>query len=228
MANRCCLNSIQLYLSFLSVLAPASYPQTRIWLDEHTRLNSDKPLVAIYNMPFLYRLAPHHILSIQQLRHTLHLLLIKHLSLRTALVFDSHNNQLIQRIMHVNGDHHNRHFSFLQTTFQTEEQLTHIMHNEKRNPHLFDLAEGLVFRCHIVQYKQISSTDFISDKDVIIFNFHHALFDYPSLDIFLTDLNQAYTTGQLASDHEKSVRYLDCNYQQFSFHNSSSLCSPCL
>ena len=212
----------------ITILGPASYAQTRIWLDEHTRLDSDKPLVAIYNMPILYRLAPHHMLSIQQLRHALHLLLIKHLSLRTALVFDSHNNQLIQRIMHVNGDRHKPHFSFLQTTYQSEEQLTHIMHNEKRNPHLFDLAEGLVFRCHIVQYKQISSTDFISDKDVIIFNFHHALFDYPSLDIFLTDLNQAYTTGQLASDHEKSVRYLDCNYQQFSFHNSSSLYSPCL
>ncbi|CAF4058212.1 unnamed protein product, partial [Adineta steineri] len=74
---------------------------------------------------------------------------------------------------------------------------------------LFDLAQGLVFRCHIIYYKQISSHHLLSHKDVLIFNFHHALFDFPSMKIFLHDLNQAYTTGQLLYDDNTNLRYLD-------------------
>ncbi|CAF1651854.1 unnamed protein product, partial [Adineta ricciae] len=46
---------------------PASYAQARIWLDERTRFDPDKPQLAIYNMPFLYRLATGSSLSVQQL-----------------------------------------------------------------------------------------------------------------------------------------------------------------
>ncbi|UJR38884.1 hypothetical protein I4U23_031552 [Adineta vaga] len=35
-------------------LAPASYAQARIWLDEKVRFDPDNPQVAIYNMPFIY------------------------------------------------------------------------------------------------------------------------------------------------------------------------------
>ncbi|CAF1683370.1 unnamed protein product, partial [Adineta ricciae] len=38
----------------------------------------------------------------------------------------------------------------------------------------------------------------------------HALFDFPSMDIFLHDLNLAYTTGQLPSDNDDAtLRYID-------------------
>ena len=80
----------------------------------------------------------------------------------------------------------------------------------QRNSTLFDLSQGLVFRCHIVHYNEISSTDLISHKDAIIFNFHHALFDFPSMNIFLHDLNQAYTTHELRNDENIALRYLDC------------------
>jgi hypothetical protein len=106
-------------------------------------------------------------------------------------------------------------FAFIQSTYETDEQLNIIMHEEKRNPQLFDLAHGLVFRCHIVHYNQISSKDLLSDKDVLIFNFHHALFDFPSMDVFLHDLNQAYTTGQLFIGDNTTLRYLDCKYEYF-------------
>ena len=117
-------------------------------------------------------------------------------------------------------------FAFIESTFETDEQLNDIMYDEKRNSQLFDLTQGLVFRCHIVYYKQISSNDLLSDKDAIIFNFHHALFDFPSMDMFLHDLNQAYTTGQLTIDDNTSLRYLDCEYEYFLFSiqiTSSSL-----
>jgi len=159
-------------------------------------------------MPFLYRLHSKHTLSIKQLHQALQLVVKKHLSLRTSLIFDKANNLLIQRIINLNDDNKQL-FAFIESTFNTDEQLNDIMHNEKGNSQLFDLAQGLVFRCHLIYYKQISSNDLLCDKDAIIFNFHHALFDFPSMNVFLNDLNQAYTTNQLPID-DNILRYLDC------------------
>jgi NRPS condensation-like uncharacterized protein len=189
--------------------AAASYAQARIWLDERIRFDPDKPLVAIYNMPFLYQLSFKHTLSIKNLRHALQLIVTKHLSLRTSLIFDTESNRLMQRITDSENDNKQL-FSFIESTFDTDEQLIHIMHDEKRNSQLFNLAQGLVFRCHLVHHKQISSNDLLTDKDAIIFNFHHALFDLPSMDVFLHDLDQAYTTGQLTIDDTTVPHYLDC------------------
>ncbi|CAF4184455.1 unnamed protein product, partial [Adineta steineri] len=189
---------------------PASFAQARIWLDERIRFDPDKPQVAIYNMPFVYRLQPGHTLSIKQLHHALYLTINKHPSLHTSLHFDTEMNLLMQRVI-TDEDKNNKNnmFSIIETTYETDEQLNEILHNEKRNPHLFDLAQGLVFRCHLVYYKQISSNHLLSHKDIIIFNFHHALFDFPSMNIFLHDLNQAYITGHLLYDDNTTLRYLD-------------------
>jgi NRPS condensation-like uncharacterized protein len=198
----------------LSIVGPASFAQARIWLDEKIRFHPDQPLTAIYNMPFLYRLSPSHTLSIQKLRHALKLVINKHPSLRTSFTFDAEKNQLIQQIIDLN-DSNNQLFAFIESTFETSEQLVEIMHDEKRNSRHFDLAQGLTFRCHLVYYKKISSNDLLCDKDAIIFNFHHALFDFPSMDIFLNDLNQAYTTSHLPTDNDTDLRYLDCKYQTY-------------
>ena len=163
-------------------------------------------------MPFLYRLSPHHTLSIRQLQHALYLLLDKHLSLRTALIFDKQNNHLIQRIIPLDDDDNTQLLSIVQSTFKSEEQLNQIIHNETSDSQLFDLAEGVVFRCHLLHYQSLPTDDVLTHQDVIIFNFHHALFDTPSMDIFLADLNEAYTTRQLSSDHRGNLRYLDCKY----------------
>ena len=118
----------------------------------------------------------------------------------------------MQRIVDFH-DGKNRLYTFIENTYETQEQLNDIMHEERRNPQLFDLAQGLVFRCHLVYYKQISSNDLLSEKDVIIFNFHHSIFDFPSMNIFLHDLNQAYITGQLPFNVDNTnLRYLDCKY----------------
>ncbi|CAF4175047.1 unnamed protein product, partial [Adineta steineri] len=191
--------------------APASFAQARIWLDERIRFDPDKPQIAIYNMPFVYRLQPGHTLSIKQLHQALHLTVNNNPSLHTSLIFDTEINQLIQRVI-TRKDNYTDMFSFIESTYETDEQLNQILHDERRNPHLFDLVQGLVFRCHIIYYKQISSNHLLSHKDLLIFNFHHALFDFPSMNIFLHDLNQAYTTGQLLYDDNTNLRYLDCKY----------------
>ncbi|CAF4071043.1 unnamed protein product, partial [Adineta steineri] len=188
--------------------APASFSQARIWLDEGIPFYPEKPQVAIDNLPFVYSLHSHHTLSVQHLCHALQRIVTKHQSLRTSLIFYTDNNRLMQQITNFNQND-NTLFTFIESTYETDEQLNQILYDESRNPHLFNLAQGLVFRCHLVYYKQISSDHLLSDQDVVIFNFHHALFDFPSMEIFLHDLNQAYTTGQLLYDDNTTLRYLD-------------------
>ncbi|CAF1607242.1 unnamed protein product, partial [Adineta steineri] len=188
--------------------APASYAQTRIWLDERIRFNSDKSEITVYNMPFIYRPFLNHTLSVPQLYNALQLVLVKHQSLHTSLIFDTEKNLLMQRIIEPN-DNNKKLFTLIESTYKTNEQLNDIMYDERQNTQYFDLSQGLVFRCHLVYYKQISSDDLLSDKDVIIFNFHHILFDYSSIKIFLDDLNQLYTTSQLSNDDHTTLRYLD-------------------
>ena len=165
-------------------------------------------------MPFIYRLSPSYTLSVKQLHHALQVVVTKHQSLRTSLNFDALNNQVIQRIIDLN-DSSERLFTLFESTFETDQQLNEIMHDERRNSQHFDLAHGLVFRCHLIYHKQISSNDLLQDKDVIIFNFHHALFDFPSMDVFLQDLNQAYTTDRLLSSDDTSLNYIDCKLKYF-------------
>jgi hypothetical protein len=198
----------------------ASYAQARIWHDEQICFHSDEPHVEIYNMPFFFRLTPDHTLSIIQLRQALNRIIIKHQSLRTSLTFDKQNNQLIQQII----DYNNNLFSFTESIFETDEQLNNTIYDDQQNAQLFDLAQGLVFRCHLVYYKQIPSNDLLTDKDLIIFNFHHAMFDSLSMDLFLHDLSQLYITDQLTSDDNTTLRYLDCKYKHIfsDFHSLSS------
>jgi hypothetical protein len=106
-------------------------------------------------------------------------------------------------------------FTFIESTFETDKQLIDVMHNEKSNSQLFNLAEGLVFRCHLVHNKQTSCKNLLTDDDVIIFNFHHALFDFPSMNVFLRDLDHVYKTGQLLRKEDNALRYLDCKCEYF-------------
>jgi hypothetical protein len=165
--------------------------------------------MAIYNMPFFYRLSIGNTLSIKQLHQAIQKVIIKHQSLRTSFYIDTNqNNKLIQKILDVTN------FDRIQSLYQTDEQLNEIFHDEKSNPKHFDLIKGQIFRCHIVYYKQISSNDFLNDKDILIFNFHHIIFDFPSINIFLDDLNQAYTNSQLTIQDNTNICYLDCKLKE--------------
>ncbi|CAF4062769.1 unnamed protein product, partial [Adineta steineri] len=196
-------------LRHFSEIKPASYAQHQIWLDEERRLHLDGPQSTTYNMVFCYRLSANHTLSVQQLRYALDLVVDKHQSLRTALIFDTTKNILTQRIVDQLNHKNNRLF-IVESIYETDEQLDEIIHNETHNPHVFDVAQGLVFRLHLVRYKQVSTNDLISDSDILIFNFHHVSFDCPSIKIFLHDLHQAYTTSQLLNnDSTNGLRYLD-------------------
>ncbi|CAF1138974.1 unnamed protein product [Adineta steineri] len=136
-------------LRHFSEIKPASYAQHQIWLDEERRLHLDEPQLATHNMVFCYRLSADHTLSVQQLRYALDLVVDKHQSLRTALIFDTTKSILTQRIVD-QQNHKNNQFSVVESIYETDEQLDEIMHNETHNPHVFDLAQGRVFRCHFI------------------------------------------------------------------------------
>ena len=157
---------------FLFVAGPASYAQVGAWRDEQSRFDSHKSPLSINNMPFVYQLCSSDVLSTTRLSQALQKLIIKHQSLRTSLVFDTQTNMLMQRIIHPNEDYSNRLFTFIESIHKTDEQLSSIMYDEQTNSQHFDLVHGLVFRCHLVYYKQISSDHLLSDKDLLIFNFH--------------------------------------------------------
>ena len=165
-------------------------------------------------MPFVYHLHPHYTLSVRHLRHALQLIVTKHESLRTALIFHTETDRLLQQIIDMNDDKRQL-FTFIESTYTTHKQFNEILQEERHNPQFFHPTQGLVFRCHLVYHKQISSNHLLSDKDLLIFNFHHALFDFPSMNIFLHDLDQAYKTGKLKTDNVTTPRYIDCKYIQF-------------
>ncbi|CAF3939141.1 unnamed protein product [Adineta steineri] len=189
--------------------APASFAQAGIWHDERIRFDPDQSQVTVYNMPFVYHAHSRHPISINQLHNALEVVVAKHQSLRTSLTFDREYHTLTQKIIDFNHQN-NTLFTFIKNIYETDEQLNNIINEEKHSSQLFNLAQGHVFRCHLLHYKEISLNDLLSDKDVIIFNFHHASFDFASMNIFLRDLNQAYATGQLPFDDENTtLRYLD-------------------
>jgi hypothetical protein len=200
--------------SHFILVAPASFAQTRILTDDRTCLHPDQSLAAMHNMPFLYRLCSKHVLSTTRLRHALQLIITKHQSLCTSIVLDTENNLFMQRLIDFT-DNKKEQFRFVESTFATEEQFNNIVHDEQRNSEHFDLTRGVVFRCHILYYKQMSTDNLVSDKDAIIFNFHHAAFDFQSMNLFLNDLHQACATGQLGTNDNADLRYLDCNYRYF-------------
>ncbi|CAF3071773.1 unnamed protein product [Rotaria sp. Silwood2] len=99
-------------------------------------------------------------------------------------------------------------FAFCDSEFgMDDELLTKIMYDERGNPFHFDLTSGRVCRLHVLHRN--SNRNFLLKGDAIIFNFHHALFDFPSMLVFQRDLDRAYKTGQLELDDENELRYLD-------------------
>ena len=189
-------------------LGPASFAQAQMWLDDRLRFGTGKSKVAMCNMSFLYRIETG-TLSITRLCHALQLVIMKHHALRTALFFDSDNQELVQRILQ--PQQNEQLFTFVDSTFETEDNLVTIMHDERGNPSHFDLAKGIVCRLHVV--RRNSTSNDLDTGDAIIFNFHHAMFDFPSMPLFHRDLEQAYLMGELQLDDDNQLRYLDCEYK---------------
>ncbi|CAF0953041.1 unnamed protein product [Adineta steineri] len=170
----------------MDLTARASFAQSRIWLDEQNTTDSQ---VAVNNMPFVYKITEG-ILSIERLRHALQLVVLKHASLRTSLFFDSITKCLMQRIIHP-VDSKEELFGFVQSTLDSDIDLKTMLLDERRNLSYFNLSNGRVFRVHLIR-KETGNQDSLGTGDFVIFNFHQAIFDISSFNLFHRDLCEAY------------------------------------
>ncbi|CAF2917639.1 unnamed protein product [Rotaria sp. Silwood2] len=181
---------------------PASYAQERIWLDEQVRFDQHKASIAMYNLPFVFKLESGQ-LSIQRLRQALRLVISKHSTLRTALQF--HDDCLWQHILSIDEQN----FEFKESSILNDERLTSIVIDEETNRSLFNTEQGRTVRLHIVrQHSDNEMEDKLVSNDIIIFNFHHSAFDGSSIKPFFTDFADAYCNQKLAPFDSNAMTYL--------------------
>jgi hypothetical protein len=139
-------------------------------------------------------------LVVSRLQSSLQLLLEKHVSLRSSLYMtNDHQSKLTQCILpsdSLDG-------IVVESWIKSDNDLFEIIADEETNRFHFDVSEGRVFRCHVVRYSDHNS------DDVLIFKFHHSVFDGTSETLFFNDLHEAYMTGQLAIGSDETFTYLD-------------------
>jgi non-ribosomal peptide synthetase component F len=165
--------------SWIVFLGVASFAQTRLYLDERLRFDTSTNAVATYHIPLVYEVR-HASLSVARLERALAALIRKHKILRTRLLLNHDHDELHQEILDQVQP------TLILTTVDNDEAMQTILYDEETNPGLFSLAEGRVFRCHLVRRS--------ASSDVLIFNFHHIAFDGASIEIFFRDLQHAYST----------------------------------
>ncbi|CAF4145288.1 unnamed protein product, partial [Adineta steineri] len=182
---------------------PASFAQESIWLDEQMRFQGEKDNLSIYHMIYAFRVSSinnesHVVLS--RLRSSLQLVIEKHASLRSSF-YMSHDqqNKLIQYICPLTSIDE----IVVESWIKNDDDLFKIIADEETNQFHLDISKGRVFRCHLIRYFDHSS------DDVLIFKFHHLVFDGTSETLFFNDLHEAYMTGQLAIVPNDTITYLD-------------------
>ncbi|CAF1470753.1 unnamed protein product, partial [Adineta ricciae] len=183
---------------------PASFAQTRLYLDERVRFGNTTDKVATYHVPLIYEIVEIP-LSVKKLKGALCAVMDKHKALRTRLVFDETKSKLDQQIVDQVA------LEMVITSVDNGKALEKILYDEETNPALFSVSEGRMFRCHVIRRSVTIDEDLLNPSDIIIFNFHHAAFDGTSIDIFFHDLKEAYFTGNSLSPNL-------FNYVDYSIH----------
>jgi hypothetical protein len=189
----------------IKFLGVASFAQERIFLDEHVRFLKE---IAIYNELIVLRLVRGS-LSADRLLKALRCVLSKHKILRTSLIFNNDVGALKQHIT-------NNHQTFTlasEQRFENEHELLNIIYQTTINPTLLDLSSGRVFYCQILKQRKMiyekNDDNLITDSSVLIFAFHHAIFDRTSSQLFFNDLSNAYDNNMIVSADEQSLQYID-------------------
>ena len=171
--------------SFNLTEGPASFAQSRLYLDERLRFADG---MSIYHIPLVLQLVRSSI-SLSRLRRAICALIDKHKTLRTRLFFDERQSTLRQEILE-------RSASFVEievTSAQTDDELRTILHTEQSERRLFDLNEGRVFRCVAIRRSPPVDEDRLTPGDLLVLNFHHVAIDGASIDICFEDLRTAYS-----------------------------------
>ena len=198
--------------------APTSFAQQRIWLHEKLYFNRQSSSWAIYNILLPMKIK-RGLLSIDRLRLATLAVLEKHLILRTAVRFNGETNQLEQEVQPLSHDL----YSFEHTrNICSSEQLDALLTAETLTNH-FDVENGKIVRCHLVQTSNNADADHLYPGDLVIFVIHHIAFDNTSLQIFAMALVEAYRQSEILQNIPKAPQYIDFTlYEQALVHSSSA------
>jgi non-ribosomal peptide synthetase component F len=173
----------------------SSFAQESIWLDEQIRFQLNNANENIYEMIYVFRVSSN--LVVSRLRSSLELVIEKHSSLRSSL--NMSHNELIQCIRPLNSIDE----FLIESWIRNDDDLLKIIDDEETNRFHLDVSKGRVFRCHVIHYSDLQS------NDILIFKFHHLIFDGTSETLFFNDLNEAYMTGKLTIIPNITLSYLD-------------------
>ncbi|CAF4092020.1 unnamed protein product, partial [Adineta steineri] len=158
--------------------AVASSAQQRIYMHENLYFRASD--LSIYNslVPLQIKRGS---VSIEHIRLSLAAVIQQHTVLRTAICFNPIRNEIEQNIQPLTDDI----YSFEHSSgISTLERLDRLLTNESIGK-CFDVENGKVLRCHVVQRSPDNHDDFLHEGDLIIFVIHHIAFDLSSYKPFL-------------------------------------------
>ncbi|CAF1451572.1 unnamed protein product, partial [Adineta steineri] len=182
--------------------AIASSAQQRIYMHENRYYSGSDFSVYNYLIPLTMKRGS---VSIELIRLSLATVIQQHTVLRTAIRFNPMNNLIEQYIQPFTNDI----YSFQHSGgVSTLEQLDRLLTNESVGKY-FDVENGKVLRCHVVQRFPDNHDGSLHEGDLIIFVIHYIAFDLSSYKPFL----KAFERACWANEYQQSVltipQYID-------------------
>jgi hypothetical protein len=128
------------------------------------------------------------------------------------LYFDLEDAYVKQKIISSDGDWR-RHYSLVISTTENDDELKRILQDEESNNSHFDLNQAQALRLHIINRSD--------GRQLLLFNFHHCMFDGHSIDLFMDEFIRIYRYGDSDSDHFlPKLRYIDYSVYERSMNMS--------
>ncbi|CAF1134717.1 unnamed protein product [Adineta steineri] len=182
--------------------AVASSAQQRIYMDENLYFSDFD--FSVYNSLIPLQMKRGSV-SIEHIRLSLVSMIQQHTVLRTAIRFNPIHNQIEQKIQPLTDNI----YSFQHSRgVSTSEQLDRLLTNESIGRY-FDVENGKVLRCHVVQRSFENHDDLLHEGDLIIFVIHHIAFDLSSSKPFLKAFERACWTNEYQQSVLTIPQYID-------------------
>ncbi|CAF1573202.1 unnamed protein product [Adineta steineri] len=182
--------------------AVASSAQQRIYMHENRYYSGSD--FSVYNYLISLTIKRGSVL-IELIRLSLATVIQQHTVLRTSVRFNPIRNQIEQKIQPFTNDI----YSFQHSRgVSTLEQLDRLLTNESIGKY-FDVENGKVLRCHVVQRSPEDHNNSLNESDLIIFVIHHIAFDLSSYKPFLKAFEQACWVTQYHQSVLTIPQYID-------------------
>ncbi|CAF3666813.1 unnamed protein product, partial [Adineta steineri] len=182
--------------------AVASSAQQRIYMHENLYFSASDFSVYNYVIPLTIKRGS---VSIEHVRLSLVSVIKQYTVLRTAIRFNPMNNQVEQYIQPLTDDiysfEHSRGVS-------KSNQLDRLLTTESVEKY-FDVENGRVLRCHVVQRSAVGNDGLLHEGDLIIFVIHHIAFDLSSYKPFLKAFERACWVNEYHQSVLTIPQYID-------------------